>query len=189
MDLGTGDGRFVLAQAAAIPDRLVLGVDAVADPMIDASRRAGRSPARRGLPNARFVVASLEALPPELDGLVDQLTVHFPWGTLRDAAIGRDAMATARLARLLAPAGRLELLVADGERDAAAHLDPAAVVVAYAAVGLEVEARPATLADAIGAHSSWGKRLLRNTAPGRSAWYFQCRARSTSSRLPTRIEP
>jgi 16S rRNA (adenine(1408)-N(1))-methyltransferase len=171
VDLGTGDGRFVLAHAAAHADRLVLGVDAVADPMVDASRRAGRSPARGGLPNARFVVASLEALPSELDGLVDQLRVHFPWGTLRDAAIGRDVMATARLARLLAPAGRLELLVADGERDAAAPLHPAAVVSAYAALGFAVsEARRATLEDAIAAHSSWGKRLLRHPAPDRRAW-------------------
>jgi 16S rRNA (adenine(1408)-N(1))-methyltransferase len=171
VDLGTGDGRFVLAHATEHPDRLVLGVDAVADPMVDASRRAARSPGRGGLPNARYVVAALDALPAELDGLADLVTVHFPWGSLRDAAIGRDEQATARLARLVGPAGRLELLVADGDRDRAAPFDPDVALAALAAAGLRVnELRPATLADAVAAHSSWGKRLLRQPSAGRSAW-------------------
>jgi 16S rRNA (adenine(1408)-N(1))-methyltransferase len=171
VDLGTGDGRFVLAHATAHPDHLVLGVDAVADPMTDASRRAARPVAHGGAPNARFVLSALEALPRELDGVADLVTVHFPWGSLRDAAIGQDPPGAARLVRLLAPAGRLELLLADGERDAAAPLDPDAALAACAALGLEVrDVRPATLADAVAAHSSWGKRLLRNPSAGRSAW-------------------
>jgi 16S rRNA (adenine(1408)-N(1))-methyltransferase len=169
VDLGTGDGRFVLAHATAHPEQFVLGVDAVADAMVDASRRAARR--RGGRHNARFVVSSLEALPLELDSSADLMTVHFPWGSLRDAATGRDAASTARLVRLLAPAGRIEMLLADCERDAAAPIDVNAVAAAYEAMGLEVrEARPATLADAVGAGSSWGKRLLRNPTPGRSAW-------------------
>jgi 16S rRNA (adenine(1408)-N(1))-methyltransferase len=173
VDLGTGDGRFVLAHAAEHPDRFVLGVDAVAEPMQDASRRAARPAGRGGLPNARFVVASLDALPAELDGVADLVTVHFPWGSLRAAAAGHDPDATARLVRLLAPAGRLELLIADGERDAAAPLDPDAVVADYRALGVEIgEVRPATLRDAVAASSSWGKRLLRHPSAGRSAWRF-----------------
>ena len=64
IDLGTGDGRYVLAAAAAQPDRLVIGVDANAQSMATASRRASAKPARGGLPNALFVVAAVEALPP-----------------------------------------------------------------------------------------------------------------------------
>lgn len=171
MDLGTGDGRFVLAHAATHPSRFVLGVDAVAEPMTDSSRRAARPVGRGGAPNARFVVSALGALPRELDGLAALVTVHFPWGSLRDAATGHDPAGMSRLARLLAPGGRLELLLADGERDAAAPLDSDAARAAYAALGLEVfDARPATLSDAVAAHSSWGKRLLRNPSAGRSAW-------------------
>ncbi len=33
-----------------------------------------------------------------------------------------------------------------------------------------MEIRTATLDDAIAAHSSWGKRLLRHPVPGRTAW-------------------
>jgi 16S rRNA (adenine(1408)-N(1))-methyltransferase len=54
----------VLATAAAQPDRLVIGVDASAAAMAAASRRAAARPARGGLPNALFVVAAVESLPP-----------------------------------------------------------------------------------------------------------------------------
>ena len=60
VDLGTGDGRFVLAAAAARPDRLVIGLDASADAMRASSHRAAR---RRALPNALFVVAAAEHPP------------------------------------------------------------------------------------------------------------------------------
>ena len=87
MDLGTGDGRFVLARGR--PSSVVLGVDASADAMREASRRAARSVARGGTPNARFVVAPLEQLV-GLEGVADLVTVHFPWGSLRSAAAGHD---------------------------------------------------------------------------------------------------
>jgi 16S rRNA (adenine(1408)-N(1))-methyltransferase len=78
IDLGTGDGRFVLAAAAAHPERLVVGIDASAAAMAEASRRAAANPRRGGLPNALFVVAGAEVLPPELDGSADWLTAWFP---------------------------------------------------------------------------------------------------------------
>lgn len=60
VDLGTGDGRSVLAAAAAQPDVLVVGVDASAAAMADASRRAAR---RSALPNALFAVMAAEHPP------------------------------------------------------------------------------------------------------------------------------
>ncbi|MGH2393895.1 MAG: methyltransferase domain-containing protein [Candidatus Limnocylindria bacterium] len=78
IDLGTGDGRYVLATAAAEPDRLVIGVDANAAAMVKAARRAASRPNRGGLPNALFVAAAVEALPAELDGVADLVTAHFP---------------------------------------------------------------------------------------------------------------
>jgi 16S rRNA (adenine(1408)-N(1))-methyltransferase len=58
--LGTGDGRYVLAAADERPDRLVIGVDANAAAMAEASRRAAR---RAALPNALFVVSAAEHPP------------------------------------------------------------------------------------------------------------------------------
>jgi 16S rRNA (adenine(1408)-N(1))-methyltransferase len=55
LDLGTGDGRAVLAAASARPDTLTIGVDPVADAMARSSRRA---PA-----NALFAVAAAQHPP------------------------------------------------------------------------------------------------------------------------------
>lgn len=174
VDLGAGDGRFVLSHAAQHPDRFVLGVDASPDAMRDASRRAARSADRGGLPNARFVVSAIEALPAGLESFADLVTMHFPWGSLRDAAVGANPRLTARIASLVRPGGQLQLLVSADERDGGAPVDPDHVAATYATQGLFLSTvRPATLDDAIAAHSSWGKRLLRRPSPGRRAWAFQ----------------
>jgi 16S rRNA (adenine(1408)-N(1))-methyltransferase len=60
LDLGTGDGSHVLATAAQRLDTLVIGVDANAAGMAEASRRAARGDA---LPNALFAVAAAEHPP------------------------------------------------------------------------------------------------------------------------------
>jgi 16S rRNA (adenine(1408)-N(1))-methyltransferase len=60
LDLGTGDGRHVLAAATQRPDTLVIGVDANAAAMAEASRGATR---RAALPNTLFVVAAAEHPP------------------------------------------------------------------------------------------------------------------------------
>ena len=172
MDLGAGDGRFVLAHARERPDQFVLGVDASTDAMRDSSHRAARP--RTALPNARFVVSSLESLPTELDGRFDLVTVHFPWGSLWDAATADDPGQAARLAALVRPGGELRLLLSHAARDGTPTVDPSAVVAAHAAGGLvALEVRPASLADAVAAHSSWGKRLLRTADGSRSAWLLR----------------
>ena len=60
IDLGTGDGRYVLRAAAEQPNTLVIGLDASAAAMAAASRKAAR---RGALPNALFTVAAAEHPP------------------------------------------------------------------------------------------------------------------------------
>ena len=60
VDLGTGDGRYVLKTAAAQPETLVIGLDASAGAMAVASRRATR---REAVPNALFAVVAAEHPP------------------------------------------------------------------------------------------------------------------------------
>jgi 16S rRNA (adenine(1408)-N(1))-methyltransferase len=60
VDLGTGDGRHVLAAARRDPATLAIGIDANADVMAEASRRAARKDA---LPNALFLVAQAQHPP------------------------------------------------------------------------------------------------------------------------------
>ncbi len=120
--MGTGDGGAVLRTAARDPGALVIGLDAVAGPMAEASRRAARPVARGGLPNALFVVAGIEAPPPELAGLADLVTVEFPWGSLLRGILGVDPRAMNGLGALVQPSGRIEALVSIAERDGLGEL-------------------------------------------------------------------
>jgi 16S rRNA (adenine(1408)-N(1))-methyltransferase len=97
LDLGTGDGKHVLAVARRRPDALVVGVDANADAMRAASTRAAAKPARGGAPNALFVWAAVEDLPAELTG-ADEVHALMPWGSLLRAVVLPDLPVLARVA-------------------------------------------------------------------------------------------
>jgi 16S rRNA (adenine(1408)-N(1))-methyltransferase len=74
IDVGTGDGRYVIHVARTRPSWFAVGVDACRENLRKASRRA---PA-----NALYVIANALALPKELDGMASKVTIHFPWGSL-----------------------------------------------------------------------------------------------------------
>jgi len=188
VDLGTGDGRYVLAAAAATQaDRLVVGVDANAAGMATASRRAAAKPSRGGLPNALFVMAAVEALPEALDGVADLVTVHFPWGSLLRGLLGADPATMTGLTRALRPGATLQMLLSSTVRDRGAGVAPIqaatlhALAESYATWGLAVtQLRPATFADVAAAHSTWGKRLGAGTR--RPAWLLRAGLASPGGR-------
>ncbi len=82
VDLGTGDGRFVYQSARQNPARFYLGIDASANLLEKVSEKIHRKPAKGGLKNALFIQAAVEALPEELEGIADEVHIHFPWGSL-----------------------------------------------------------------------------------------------------------
>ncbi len=82
IDVGTGDGLFAYAHAAAHPERFVVGLDATPENLRRRSQRAARRPGRGGLANLLFVWASVRWPPSELDGIGDELFVILPWGDL-----------------------------------------------------------------------------------------------------------
>ncbi|HEX5589234.1 MAG TPA: class I SAM-dependent methyltransferase [Candidatus Limnocylindrales bacterium] len=167
IDAGTGDGRSVLAAAAREPGALVIGLDADAPSMAEASRRAARPPRKGGAANALFVVAAAERIPAELRGLAATVTVRFPWASLLRGCLGREPAVAAGLAEMLAPGGELVLLLAPAERDRLAGLpvEPSAIAAAarsaFEPLGLElIEGRPASDAEVRASGSTWAKRLL-----------------------------
>jgi 16S rRNA (adenine(1408)-N(1))-methyltransferase len=169
IDVGTGDGRAVLAAAAREPTTLVLGLDANASAMAEASRRAARAARKGGLENARFVLAAAEALPPELCGVAARVSVLFPWGSLLRGCLGLDEAVARGVAGLVAPGGELELLLAPAERDGLEGVPTteaeivAAASHAFGPFGLEaVVARAATTTEVAATGSSWAKRLRRS---------------------------
>ena len=168
IDAGTGDGRAVLATAAREPATLVLGLDANAAGMAESSRRAAGPVHKGGLPNARFALAAAEAPPMELAGAADLVTVRFPWGSLLRGVVGRDEAVSAGLAKLVAPAGALELLVAPLDRDGldgvpttGDALIPGAEA-AFAGHGFGLaQVAELTPAEARATGSTWARRLGR----------------------------
>ncbi|WP_425300389.1 hypothetical protein [Nocardia wallacei] len=187
IDLGTGDGRAVLAAAAADPDLLVIGIDAHAAGMAESSRKAAR--ARQGLPNAVFVAAAAEKPPPELDGVADELTVLFPWGSLLRGLLTADPAVLDGVARLMKSGAALDILLSVVERDGLPGLPAisgpetlSALADSYAAHGLSVTAiRPVTPDEVAAVGSSWGKRLGAGTR--RPVWRIT--ARHTGVQEPT----
>ena len=165
IDVGTGDGRAVIRTAARRPSTLVIGLDAVAGAMTDASRRSARPAARGGVANALFCVAAIEAPPPELVGCGDLVTVRFPWGSLLRGVLGVDPAARAGLASLVAPCGTIEALVSVEDRDGLADIrratdDRTRLAEAWRAEGFVVDdLRLADEAEVIASASTWARRL------------------------------
>lgn len=106
IDLGTGDGRFVLHTARAHPARSVIGIDACRDNLYEASRRATA--------NALFLIANICSLPAELADLASAITINFPWGTLLAGLLEEDSPLLASLARLARPGATLEIRLNGG---------------------------------------------------------------------------
>ena len=176
----------MLATAATCPDLLAIGVDANAGSMVEASRRAARATRRGGLPNALFVVAAAEALPTELDGRADALTVHFPWGSLLRGLLEADPAVVAGMARVTRPGATVTLLLSVTERDRSighTSLDELrfdALAPCYAAYGLRLrEARRASVEQVAQAHSSWAKRL--GAGISRPVWFVRLERVGTAS--------
>jgi 16S rRNA (adenine(1408)-N(1))-methyltransferase len=166
IDVGSGDGRAVLAAARREPTTLALGLDASASAMVEASRRAARPARKGGLENVRFIVAAAEALPCELAGRAALVTVQFPWGSLLRGCVSGDEAVAAGLAGLVAPDGTLELLLAPAARDGLDDVPVDGSAIASCAertfhrhgLGLSV-ARAATAAEVAGSASTWARRL------------------------------
>ena len=161
----------------------VLAIDADARSMAETSRRAAGRPARGGLPNIVFLAEGVERIPSAFDGLADVVTVLFPWGSLLRGALGRDTAIAASIARLVAPGGRLDLVVSLVERDRAAiggegplgDTDIAEMTRTYAALDLVItEARCLSPDEIRATGSTWARRLA--SGADRPVWQIRSRA-------------
>lgn len=175
VDIGTGDGLFVYRSARENPMRFYIGIDPSPRPLEKISEKIHRKPARGGAPNVLFVQAAVEDLPPELDGVADEVHVHFPWGSLLRAVASGERTVLDNLRRICAPEALLEVIIGfDAARDASEierlGLGPLSIpfidsvlVPRYRAAGFEVVERGVLAADEWARlHTSWAKRLRGN---------------------------
>ncbi len=187
LDIGTGDGRFVYQSARADPTKFFIGVDASPKALAKVSAKIYRKPAKGGLANVLFVQAAVENLPAELDGVADEIHVHFPWGSLLRAVATGDAEVLGNLRRVCAPGCLLEVVIgvdpardrAEIERLGLPELSPSylktVLAQKYSAAGFDVtETGALSPADWSQLQTSWARKLQGNTA--RSVVYLVARA-------------
>ena len=118
IDIGTGDGRFVYQSARQNPNKFYIGIDPNARPLEKISEKIHRKPAKGGAPNVLFIQATVEDLPAELNGVADEVHVHFPWGSLLRAMATGDVTLLGKLRRICAPEALLEVVIGlDPARD------------------------------------------------------------------------
>ena len=174
MDLGTGDGRAVLTRAATEPCTLVIGVDAAAAAMAESSRRADR----RRVANVLFLAEGVERLAgTPLVAAADLVTVVFPWGSLARGVLGLDEVALTGIAAVLAPGGRLEVLVSVTPADhvdglpSLTECDAPAIAAAWSTAGLRLTSMtPASPAEVVASGSTWARRLRSGAGASRPVW-------------------
>jgi len=172
VDVGTGDARFAYALASEHADWLVIGVDALDEPMGETAYRSTRKPARGGRPNLVLVRASAEALPDALHAAADEVTVVLPWGRLLEGIVCARADVIGGLASLLRPGGRL-VVTLNGEiweewtparyEDLPVPTEAYVAEViapAFAAAGIELErARVLSAPEAHALPTTWARKL------------------------------
>ncbi len=111
MDLGTGDGSYVINNARAFPDQFFIGIDSNADNLCDASRKTAEFSSKKGLKNALFIHAGIENLPEELHGVATQLTVLLPWGSLLKAVALPDIQLLKTMAKLCSKNAKVRIIL------------------------------------------------------------------------------
>lgn len=189
IDIGTGDGHFVYQSARRNPNKFYIGVDANARPLEKISEKVHRKPSKGGLPNLLFIQAALEDLPDELNGIADEVHVHFPWGSLLGAVATGEEVALQNFRRVCTADALLEVVIGfDPERDIAelerlrvptvtvAYVDDM-LVPRYENAGFKIIEKgivPQTEWSNI--QTSWAKRL--KGSPSRSLIYLIARAQA-----------
>lgn len=125
VDLGTGDGAWPRRFARDYGNVLAVGIDSDRNALREAAKLAERKPARGGAPNALYVAASAETLPPELDSIADWITIYFPWSALLKVILSGDHQLTDILTTLAAPRARLSIVLnAEAAPDGFEHPNP-----------------------------------------------------------------
>jgi 16S rRNA (adenine(1408)-N(1))-methyltransferase len=159
VDLGAGDGGYVLYRAETDPHHFAIAIDASPDGLIGGAWRAKRA----RVANAAFLVEGVERLPAELARLADDVTVHFPWGSLLRGLVDGSCSVVGPIAGLMKVGAELRVLVSSVDRDGVGEVTPAVIAsrrVLYAEHGLHlVDACWASTAVVAESRSSWAKRL------------------------------
>ena len=107
-------------------------------------------------------MAAAEALPDDLAGVADRVTISFPWGSLLRAVVTADTNAMRHIAVVCRRGACLTAVWSLTPRDGAvaAVIDQRELECGFGLVGLDVvDLRTASPDEVDATHSSWAKRL------------------------------
>jgi 16S rRNA (adenine(1408)-N(1))-methyltransferase len=159
VDVGAGDGGYVLHRARTEPCTFAIAIDASPDVLADGAWRAKRA----RLTNAAFLVDGVERVPCELWCLADEVTVQFPWGSLLRGVVDASEAILRPIAHLMKPGAELRVLLSSMDRDGFGDLTPERLTSRYAAYsehGLHLaRAEWASHEVVAESRSAWAKRL------------------------------
>jgi 16S rRNA (adenine(1408)-N(1))-methyltransferase len=161
IDLGTGDGRYVLHAAKRRTDWLTIGVDACRENLRRTSRIAPG--------NAVFLIADALSLPADLAPLATKITLNFPWGSLLQGLLSGDPALIGGLLRVGRPKAEVTVLLNGGAAvDAGWELAPATTQlrdVLAREVGGRARLHAMALAELRSVPTTWAKRLAFGRDP------------------------
>ena len=173
IDIGTGDGRFVYQSARRNSNKFYIGIDPNTRPLEKISEKIHRKTAKGGAPNALFIQSAVEDLPAELDGVANEVHVHFPWGSLLRAVASGDVPVLRSLRRTCEVDGLLEVVISiDPVRDQSEierlgitpltlEFIDGVLTENYRAAGFEIVER-GLLSSSQSLDTSWARRLQGN---------------------------
>jgi len=178
VDIGTGDGLFVYQSARQNPNKFYIGIDPNVRPLEKISEKIHRKSSKGGASNVLFVQSTIEELSTELEGVADEVHIHFPWGSLLKAVAAGDTAVLQGVRRICAFDALLEVVIGlDESRDRSEitrlglesfSVDFIDSVLAsnYLAAGFEItergRLRPGEWPEF---KSSWARRLRGDTRP------------------------
>ena len=181
VDIGTGDGKFVHKLAKENPDRFIIGIDPSHKPLEKISLQLDKKSEKGGVKNAFFVLANVEDLPHELDGLVNQVFINFPWGSLLKAVVLVDEKIWQNIKRICQPGGIIDLVVSYHPKDSdlpEIDLDYLKNIMlpALEKFGFKIKEIREVIPDEIKSFpSSWAKKLIYGE-PDRKYYYLRLEA-------------
>ena len=124
-------------------------------------------PARGGAPNALYVAASAESLPPELRESADWVTVYFPWSALLRMILVGDNLLAEMLSFLCRPRSRVSFVLnADAPPEGVDPPTPASVrsslSVPLSSAGFRIT-KSEWLDASQAPPTTWGGRLVKGS--------------------------
>ncbi|MBI5354239.1 MAG: class I SAM-dependent methyltransferase [Chloroflexi bacterium] len=161
LDLGAGDGKFAFCHADKFPNHFVIGVDSCRENLHEYSRAK--------LPNLLYIIASAQALPRELNGLVSHITINFPWGSLLESLVNGDPSLLSGLESISRSSALVDIRLNGGALTEAGWILEAGVEQIYnnlIQTGWQVNAPVLMNAHALRAFpSTWAKRIAYGRDP------------------------